>query len=93
MFSKNSMSPGNRKTTRAPGDEQRCVMVGGMTVILDVLCLLPHAEVVESRCGIEAHHWSFLSPEKIKFRPGAKTLICWEKKIPRNYSTIQCEYF
>lgn len=50
--------------TCAPGDEQCCVMVRGMTVILDILCLLPHTEVVESGGSIEAHRGSFLSQKK-----------------------------
>lgn len=41
-------------------------MVRGVTVILDILALLPGAEVVE-RCGsIEAHCRSFLFKDKDK---------------------------
>lgn len=45
---------------RVPGDEECCVMVRGMAVILDVLALLPDTEVVESCGSIEAHCGSFL---------------------------------
>lgn len=43
-----------------PGDEQRGVVVGGMAVVLDILALLPDAEVVQSRGSVEAHGRSFL---------------------------------
>lgn len=43
-----------------PGDEERGVVVGGMAVVLDVLALLPDAEVVESGGGVEAHRRAFL---------------------------------
>lgn len=43
-----------------PGDEKCCVMVRRMAVILDILALLPNAEVVESRGSIEAHCGPFL---------------------------------
>lgn len=46
--------------TGVPGDEERGVVVGGMAVVLDVLALLPHAEVVESGGGVEAHRRAFL---------------------------------
>lgn len=48
----------------SPGDEQRCVVVRGVTVILDVLSLLPHTEIVESCGSIEAHRGSFLPRKK-----------------------------
>lgn len=35
-------------------------MVRGVVVILDVLALLPHTEVVQSRGSVEAHGGSFL---------------------------------
>lgn len=35
-------------------------MVRGMAVVLDVLALLPDAEVVERRRSVEAHRRSFL---------------------------------
>lgn len=54
----------NVVTGCSPGDEQRRVVVRGVTVILDVLSLLPHTEVVESRGSIEAHRGSFLPQEK-----------------------------
>lgn len=41
-------------------------MVRGMAVVLDVLTLLPHTEVVESRGRIEAHRGSFLPQRKTK---------------------------
>lgn len=44
----------------APGDEQCCVVVRGMAVVLDVLALLPDAEVVKSRGSVKAHSRSFL---------------------------------
>ena len=44
----------------APGDEECRVVVKGMAVVLDVLALLPHAEVVESRGSVEAHCGPFL---------------------------------
>lgn len=43
-----------------PGDEQRGVVVGGMAVVLDILALLPDAEVVQSGGSVEAHGRSFL---------------------------------
>lgn len=43
-----------------PGDEERRVVVRGMAVILDILALLPDAEVVKSRGSVEAHSRSFL---------------------------------
>lgn len=43
-----------------PGDEERGVVVGGMAVVLDILALLPDAEVVQSRGSVEAHGRSFL---------------------------------
>lgn len=53
-------------TGRSPGDEQRRVVVRGVAVVLDVLSLLPHTEVVESRGSVEAHRGSFLPQEKQK---------------------------
>lgn len=38
-----------------PGDEEGGVMVRGVAVVLDVLLLLPGAEVVQSGGGVEAH--------------------------------------
>lgn len=46
--------------TDVPGDEERGVVVRGMAVVLDVLALLPDAEVVKSRGSVEAHIRSFL---------------------------------
>lgn len=46
--------------TGVPGDEERGVVVGGMAVVLDVLALLPDAEVVERGGGVEAHRRPFL---------------------------------
>lgn len=46
--------------TGVPGDEERGVVVGRMAVVLDVLALLPDAEVVESGGGVEAHRRPFL---------------------------------
>lgn len=46
--------------TRIPGDEKRGVVVRGMAVVLDILALLPHAEVVKSCGSVEAHSRSFL---------------------------------
>lgn len=46
--------------TDVPGDEERGVVVRGMAVVLDVLALLPDAEVVKSRGSVEAHSRSFL---------------------------------
>lgn len=46
--------------TGLPGDEERGVVVGGVAVVLDVLALLPDAEVVESGGGVEAHRRAFL---------------------------------
>lgn len=43
-----------------PGNEESSVMVGRMAVILDILALLPDAEVVQSGGSIEAHSGSFL---------------------------------
>lgn len=43
-----------------PGDEERGVVVGRMAVVLDVLALLPDAEVVEGGGGVEAHRRPFL---------------------------------
>lgn len=43
-----------------PGDEECSVMVRGMAVILDILALLPDAEVVESSGSIETHCGPFL---------------------------------
>lgn len=43
-----------------PGDEECCVMVRGMAVILDILALLPHTEVVESGGSVEADSGPFL---------------------------------
>lgn len=50
-----------------PCNKESCVMVRGMAVILDILALLPGAEVVE-RCGsIKAHNRSFLFEVKHKW--------------------------
>lgn len=46
--------------TGVPGDEERGVVVGGVAVVLDVLALLPDAEVVERGGGVEAHRRPFL---------------------------------
>lgn len=46
--------------TGVPGDEERGVVVRGMAVVLDVLALLPDAEVVERRRSVEAHRRPFL---------------------------------
>lgn len=43
-----------------PGDKECSVIVRGMAVILDVLTLLPDAEVVESSGSIETHCGPFL---------------------------------
>lgn len=48
------------RAERVPGDEKCCVMVRGMGVVLDVLALLPHAEVVEGGGGVETHSGPFL---------------------------------
>lgn len=41
-------------------------MVRGMAVVLDVLTLLPHTEVVESRGRVETHCGSFLPQRETK---------------------------
>lgn len=46
--------------TDVPGDEERRVVVRGMAVVLDILALLPDAEVVKSRGSVEAHSRPFL---------------------------------
>lgn len=46
--------------TGVPGDEECSVMMRGMAVVLDILALLPDAEVVESCGSIEVHCGSFL---------------------------------
>lgn len=63
-------------TTGTPGDEERGVVVRGMAVVLDVLALLPDAEVVESRRSVEAHRRAFLFTRTHRVHLNARKLRC-----------------
>lgn len=49
-----------RSKVRSPGDEQRRVVMTRVTVVQNVVTLLPHAEVMKRRSGVEVYIRPFL---------------------------------